>query len=172
LERLFWYRYNSCRLERADISGGIDLVRRFEDRCNNCSFDRADTSEGIILERLFWYRFNTRRELRRAEIWEGIDPVRLFEDSCNNCRFNRAETPEGIVLERLFWDRSKLVKPVSALIDEDMVPCKLLELKTNWDTSPLPPQVTPVQGVTGSDPVPQGALVAMATEQSQPLILE
>ena len=76
-------------------------------------------------------------------------------------------------MERLFEDRSKLVKPVSALIAEDMVPCKVLELRSNSDTSPLlSPHDTPVQVVTGSDPVPQGALVAVATEQSQPLISE
>ncbi len=53
-----------------------------------------------------------------------------------------------------------------------MVPCKLIEFRFNSDTSPLPPHVTPVQGVAGSVDPGHGAFVALAPEQFQPAKLD
>ena len=67
-------------------------------------------------------------------------------------------------MERLLQHRYKLVRPVSALIDEDMDPCKLLVFRSNWDTEE-PEQLTPVQA---TDPAPQGYEEAVAELQFQP----
>ncbi len=99
------------------------------------------------MERLFALRCKLIRELLRADICEGMDPViSLLFRKDKNCSFVSADISDGIVLERLFSYRRKLVRSVSALIDEDMVPRKLFVFKSNDDTdSPL--QFTPIDAV-------------------------
>ena len=93
--------------------------------------------------------------------------VRLLLDSDKEYSPVSAESCEGIDFDRLLPHRSKFCSPIRELIDGDIVPFKPLKFRSNVDTSPLPPQVTPVQP-PDTAPDPQGKEVAMVPLQFQP----
>lgn len=124
--------YN-CRLVREELRaeiwvgmGPVSLLLYID---NVVSFVSANISEGIVLDRMFPYSCKVIREVLRAEIWEGMDPDSLLVYSCNEVSFVSAEISEGIVLEKIFSYKIKLVKPVSTLMDEDIVPFKPLKFR-------------------------------------------
>ncbi len=80
----------------------------------------------------------------------------------------RVDTRDEIEPQSEFELKSRVVRPVKALIDEDIVPCRLFEDKLSPVTIPLALQVTPVQ----DDVAPEhGKVVATAPmPQSQPVM--
>ena len=124
----------------------MDPVSLLSCRYNVESFVNFETTDGMVLERTLLCNCKSTKDVLSADSWNGIDPVNLLF-----CRNNE-------------------VSPVSSLIDDDIVPCKLILLRSNSDTA-LPAHVTPVHVETSvrvKVTLPQACSVAVLPSQFHP----